>query len=67
MADWAEQLRASVCPLWEKKPKLNDLAMGIALVLIPLIGGWTAIVAAIALLIAKYLVDELCEGWEPAS
>jgi hypothetical protein len=68
MADWSEELRQRVCPALNKKESERGLAANIASVLVSLIPThlWM-LIAAIAMYIAKYLLEKLCEGWVPAT
>lgn len=60
IVDGGHELRERLCRLWEKNPDRTNLATGIAVVLCQAFGLWPGILAAIAVLIAKYYIDKLC-------
>jgi hypothetical protein len=60
LEDWGESLKPRVCDLWHKRVPERELALNIANALTLLLSVVAAVLAAIALAIARYGLEKLC-------
>jgi hypothetical protein len=67
LAEWEEELREKVCPIRaRKRVRRAELVSNVAVLLAGLLSLAAGVIAAIAVYLARFCLDELCDGW-PAS
>jgi hypothetical protein len=64
MADWGDELREKICPLRARRGmRRAELVANVAAVLAILLSAVAGVIAAIAVFIVRFSLDELCDGW----
>jgi len=64
LAEWEKELRERICPLRAtRKLRRAELIAGIAAILAGFLSLGASIIGALAVLLARFHLDELCDGW----
>lgn len=64
LADWEEELREKVCPIKESRGlRRSEMIAVVAAILAGLLSLAAGVIAAIAVYLARFCLDELCHGW----
>jgi hypothetical protein len=64
LADWGDELRERICPLKARRSvRRAELVANVAAALATLLSFGAGVIAVIAVYLARFCLDELCDGW----